>query len=59
MWQGTNIRLAKNDAAMRAGRCRNITRPVDLEVVYIEKIVTGRTLYTPELLRSRVVIRRD
>ena len=59
MWQGTNIRLAKNDPAMRAGGGRNITRPVDLEIIHIEKIVAGRTLYTPELLRSRVVIRRD
>ena len=59
MRQGTDIRLAENDSTMRTGCGRNITRPVDLEVVHIEKIVTGRTLYTPELLRSRVVIRRD
>ena len=59
MWQGTNIRLAENDTTMRTGRGRNITRPVNLKIVHVEKIVTGRTLYTPELLRSRVVIRRD
>ena len=40
MWQGTNIRLAKNDATMGTGGGWNIARLVDLEVVHVEKIVT-------------------